>query len=154
MVGFWWGLRWLKKVLVAILGPRAILKLQTARFRTPEELQTRDLDQKLRLDELYLAMGGLGGQKLKLNPKMSKKLIFLKIRKFAYTVPWDNVGTCYPSQPKQQVAATLPKQQVSPTIIRPVWLRPTDRRPPTDRPTDRSTDRPTDRPPKTTLGWF
>ncbi len=54
--------------------PRAILNLQTARFRTPEELQTRDLDQKMRLDELYLAIGGLGGQKLELTKKMSKKL--------------------------------------------------------------------------------
>ena len=58
--------------------PRAILKLQTARFRTPEELQTRDLDQKKRLDELYLAIGGLGGQKLELDPKIAKKLIFVK----------------------------------------------------------------------------
>ncbi len=59
--------------------PRAILKLQTARFRTPEELQTRDLDQKKRIDELYLAIGGLGGQKLELGPKIAKKLIFSKI---------------------------------------------------------------------------
>ena len=54
--------------------PRAILKLQTARFRTPEELQTRDLDQKLRLDELYLAMGGLGGLEPQFTPKNPKKL--------------------------------------------------------------------------------
>ena len=53
-------------------------KLQTARFRTPEELQTRDLDQKKRLDELYLAIGGLGGQKLELDPIIAKKLIFVK----------------------------------------------------------------------------
>ena len=59
--------------------PRAILKLQTARFRTPEELQTRDLDQKKRLDELYLAIGGLGGQKLELDPKIVQKLMFAKI---------------------------------------------------------------------------
>ena len=50
-----------------------------ARFRTPEELQTRDLDQKKRLDELYLAIGGLGGQKLELDPTIVKKLIFSKI---------------------------------------------------------------------------
>ena len=59
--------------------PRAILKLQTARFRTPEELQTRDRDQKTRLDELYLAIEGFGGQKLELNPKMTKTLFFEKI---------------------------------------------------------------------------
>ena len=58
------------------LHPRAILKLQTARFRTREELQTRDLDQKKRLDELYLAIGGLGGQKLELDPKIAKKTDF------------------------------------------------------------------------------
>ena len=62
--------------------PRAILKLQTARFRTPEELQTRDLDQKKRLDELYLAIGGLGGQKLELDPKIAKKLIFVTLKTF------------------------------------------------------------------------
>ena len=36
-----------------------ILKLQTARFRTPGELQTRDLVQNDRLDVLYLPIGVL-----------------------------------------------------------------------------------------------
>ena len=31
-----------------------LIKLQTARFRTPEELQTRDLVENDRLDVLYL----------------------------------------------------------------------------------------------------
>ncbi len=64
--------------------PRAIFKLQTARFRTLEELQTRDLDQKMRLDELYLAIGGLGGQKLELNLNISKKLTFEKYDFFVF----------------------------------------------------------------------
>ena len=39
--------------------PSFILKLQTARFRTPGELQTRDLVQNHRLDVLYLPIGVL-----------------------------------------------------------------------------------------------
>ena len=39
--------------------PSFILKLQTARFRTLFELQTRDLVQNDRLDVLYLPIGVL-----------------------------------------------------------------------------------------------
>ena len=31
-----------------------------------------------RIDVLYLSIGGLGGQKLELDPKIAKKLIFVK----------------------------------------------------------------------------
>ena len=58
-------------------SPRNI-KLQTARFRTLEELQTRDLVENDRLDELYLPMGGLGGQKPQITPKNANKLVFIK----------------------------------------------------------------------------
>ena len=63
--------------------PSFILKLQTARFRTLGELQTRDLVENDRLDVLYLPMGGLGGQKRQKTPENPKKLfspefLFLK----------------------------------------------------------------------------
>ena len=45
-----------------------------ARFRTLEELQTRDLVENDRLDELYLPMGGLGGQTPQITFKNTKKL--------------------------------------------------------------------------------
>ena len=52
-------LGWFKVVLggsSVFLDP---LKLQTARFRTPGELQTRDLVENDRLDVLYLPIGVL-----------------------------------------------------------------------------------------------
>ena len=49
--------------------PSFILKLQTARFSSNGELQTRDLVQNDRLDVLYLPMGGLGGQKRQKTPE-------------------------------------------------------------------------------------
>ena len=55
-----------------------ILKLQTARYTTLKDLQTRDLVENDRLDELYLPMGGLGGQKPQITPKNAKKHVFIK----------------------------------------------------------------------------
>ena len=49
-----------------------ILKLQTARFRTLSTLQGRDGCQTTRLVELYPQIGGLGGQKRKLNLKINE----------------------------------------------------------------------------------
>ena len=62
----------------AFCHPSFILKLQTARYRTLKDLQTRDLVENDRLDELYLPMGGLGGQKPQITPKNAKKLVFIK----------------------------------------------------------------------------
>ena len=54
-----------------------MLKLQTARFGTPEELQTRDLVENDRLDVLYLPTRVLDLENDKKTIKMMKKLFFL-----------------------------------------------------------------------------
>ena len=48
-------------------------KLHTIRFSSQGQLQTPALDQKMRLGELYLVIGGLGGQKREINPQMTPK---------------------------------------------------------------------------------
>ena len=63
------------------------LKLQTACFSPHAELQTPALDQKMRLDELYLVIGGLGGQKQEINQKMTKEPVYVTLKKHSSEYP-------------------------------------------------------------------
>ena len=57
--------------------PSFILKLQTARFSTLEQLQGRDPHRKMRIDELYLPMGVLGIKNAEKQRKIVKNCFFL-----------------------------------------------------------------------------
>ena len=48
-----------------------------------------------RLDELYLPMGGLGGQKPEMTPKNAKKLVFIKKMKFSFFCPYTSLEGVY-----------------------------------------------------------
>ena len=54
-------------------------KLQTACF-----CSLAALDQKMRLNELYLVIGGLGGQEREISPKMIQKPAYIKLKKHSY----------------------------------------------------------------------
>ena len=63
--------------------PESSWKLQTACFGSLGELQTPSFFLKTRLDELYLVIGGLGGQKQEINPKKSKKSVYVNLKKYS-----------------------------------------------------------------------
>ena len=65
-----------------------LLKLQMARFRTLEELQTRDLEENDRLDVLYLPMGGLGGPKRPKTAPNPKTLFSNLVLEFHFSAPF------------------------------------------------------------------
>ena len=81
------GKRWKNKGVAVPLTPQNLpgktSKLQTACFSSHAELQTPSFFFKTRLDELYLVIGGLGGQKREINPKMIKKTVYAKLKKYA-----------------------------------------------------------------------
>ena len=68
--------------------PSFILKLQTARFRTLFELQTRDLVQNHRLDVLYHPVGVLDLEKDQKPPKI-QKTVFLDPQRIHEFSPLD-----------------------------------------------------------------
>ena len=59
--------------------PESCWQLQTACFRSHAELQTPALDQKTRLDERYLVIGGPGDQKREVNPSMTPTPVYVKM---------------------------------------------------------------------------
>ena len=83
--------------------PESSWKLQTACSSSHAELQTRALDRKTRLDELYLVLGVLGGQKREIDPKMTPKPVYVKLRKYSS----EYIPKCY-GTPVGECGATLP----------------------------------------------
>ena len=85
-----------------------------------------------RLDELYLSIGGLGGQKQEINPKMTKKTVYVNLKKYSseYLLQCGQVKRrCDPlikkvrrsrgARPASQLGHTTASPKISEAALRP-----------------------------------